>query len=469
MFEKQLSRRRLLKLSALGGSALLLAACQPREVAVDEPAVTEAEAPGIQMAVRTPGQMVYWHPWGGTFGDLVDRIAEAFMEDHPDINVTVTRTDWAVYMARLLTGVAAGTPPDAAMVWNAQGRVYTLADRRAIVPLEAVAEPGELEELEAAVHPPIWELGEFEGKVYGVPQWSQAYMLYYNKQLMLEEGVDIDNPPQTFDELDDLADSLYDFDDRGNLRRIGFNPTWLQPWMPSFEGQWLDANGDPSLNHPNNIETLEWMSGYAKRYDWTRISEFRGAQEGGSPQNPLLIGRYAIEHSGPWLTGVLLEYKPEDWEYGLWMMPQHPDRPGVSVFTYGDVPCIPRNNRNPEAAWQFVKYLTGVTNPDAYAALWSIGRRPHMPISQEVADSSAFARIYEQFPGFKDFVDFYFSADRYLYAPKIAIADYMVQRMDAWRDRCLLGETTPEEALETAQQEVMDEWQRYQAEKLLAQ
>jgi len=457
-----LSRRRFLQYSAVAAGALL-AACAPKaeeEAAEVVKEVAETKQEEAKPAAKEPVEIIYWHPWGGTFGDLVDRIAAAFMEDYPEIKVTVTRTEWDVYMAKLLTGVAAGNPPDVAMMWNSEGRVYTMADKDGIVPLEAVAAAGELEELEAAIHPPLWEIGRYKGKVYGVAQWAQHYMIYYDKGLFDELGVDHDAPPKTFDELDEFADTLYEFEG-SNVKRIGFTPTWMRPFMPAFDGQWLDADGAPSANHPNNIQCLEWMSGYGKRYGWTKISEFRAAQESGSAQNPLLIGRYAMEHSGPWNIGVLLEYRPEGWEYGLWPVPEHPDHPGSSVFTYGDIPVIPRNCLHPEAAWQLVKYLTGVTNPEAYAGLFMTGRRPHMPMSPAVAESSAFKKVIDAFPGFDLFLKTYYNADRYVYPFKTPIADYYGQRQSAAQDRACLGEQTAEEALNQCQDEVMDEWEKY--------
>lgn len=482
MCARAISRRDVLRASAVVVAGAALTSCQPRvvekvlketvevekviertvevEKVVKETVEVIVEAP--TPAPTEPVTMTYWHPWGGTFGDLVNRIADSFMEDNPHITITVTRVEWDAYMQKLLTAVASAAPPDTVMCWNAEGRVYTLADKKAIMPFDAIATEDELAELEAAVHPPLWELGRFQSKVYGVPQWAQAYMLYYNKRVLEEAGVDPDSPPQTFEDLDSIADKLYEYDQRGNLTRVGFTPTWLRPFLPCFEGQWVDDAGEPTANHPNNIQALEWYADYGKRHDWARISEFRGAQDEGSTQNPLVIGRYAIHHSGPWDLGTLKDYAPADWEYGQWMVPQHPDHPGVSVFTYGDVPVVPTGCPNPEATWQWVKYLTGVSNPRAYADLWIIGRRPHMPISKQVAESPAFDMVCDMFPGFRQFLDFYFTADRYLYSPKLPIADYYVQRFQAWRDRASLQEVSPQEALDRCQEEVLKEWAAYQ-------
>lgn len=486
---ERLTRRSLLKGATIAMAGLAAAACQPKvvekviketvvverpvekvvkeTVVVKEAVEVEKEVTRIVEKAAEPVKkekvtLTYWHPWGGTFGNLVNRIADSFMEDNPHITIEVTRVEWAAYMQKLLTAVASKTPPDAVMCWNAEGRVYTLADKKAIMPFDALGSEAELAELQQAVHPPLWELGRFQGKVYGVPQWAQAYMIYYNKKIIEEAGFDPEKPPKTFADLDVMADKLFEFDDKGNVRRIGFSPTWLRPYLPCFGGQWLDENGNPTANHPNNVAALEWMAGYGKRYNWTKISEFRAAQDSGSPQNPLIIGRYAMDMSGPWTIGVLKDYAPKDWEYGLWMLPEQPNYPGVSVFTYGDVPVVPTGCPHREETWQWIKYLTGVTNPRAYADLWIIGRRPHMPISRQVAESKAFDTVCDMFPGFRKFLDFYFTADRYMYSAKIPIADYYIQRFVAWRDKAVLQEVTPQQALDNCQDEVMKEWQKYQ-------
>ncbi|MBN1400301.1 MAG: hypothetical protein JXA74_05670, partial [Anaerolineae bacterium] len=94
-----------------------------------------------------------------------------------------------------------------------------------------------------------------------------------------------------------------------------------------------------------------------------------------------------------------------------------------------------------------------------------VGRRPHMPSSQVVAESSAFDVVKSMFPGFDQFLAKYYDAPRYTFPPKVPIAEYYISRFGAWRDRAMLLEMTPQQALDGCQEEVMKEMANYEKSK----
>ena len=124
-----LSRRRLFALGGIGGGAALVAACGPTPGAPAEPG-TQPKA-----GTKAPTEIVYWASWTGAFEEMVKRIANAFMAKNPDVKVNHLVIPSAEMDAKILTGVAAGNPPDVAMIWGAQ-RVYSLADQGALQPVE---------------------------------------------------------------------------------------------------------------------------------------------------------------------------------------------------------------------------------------------------------------------------------------------------------------------------------------------
>ena len=110
----KLSRRDFLRMAGGFAAGTMLVACQPKpegpaeQVAKETPtAAKEAPPPAEE-----PITIVYWHGWGGRFGEWVDRIAAQFHEDNPDIVIEPLIVAWDELYPKLLTAVAAGTPPD---------------------------------------------------------------------------------------------------------------------------------------------------------------------------------------------------------------------------------------------------------------------------------------------------------------------------------------------------------------------
>jgi multiple sugar transport system substrate-binding protein len=463
--KKRFNRREFLSLVSAAAGATVLAACAPVTQPESVPAETQAET---KAEVEAPPagevvEIVYWHGWSGRFADWLDRVAEGFEEENSDINVEFVQIDWDELYPKLLTAVAAGTPPDTYVAGNESGQLYSLAANGVIIPIEETADPDDLAQLKEIVHPSILEIGTYEGKLWAIPQWTQSYALLVNTDYLAEAGIDPDQPPETLDELDAIAEKLFVRDDDGTIRRIGFDPgNWYFNYWGRFNGQYVDDNGEPTAIHLNNVNCVKWMAGYSEKYDPTMIAQFREAVSGSDATQPFLTGMFAISQEGPWRLGDIYEYK-QDMSYKVWRIPRPASVEGYGMSTGGDIPVIPVGVKDPQASFRWARYLIGVDNPEVYATLWTVGLRPHMPISETVARGPAFDKVYEMFPGFDVYVDDFFGGDWWAPPAKLPVAEFYSDRLNSNVERARLLQVTPEEALETTQKEVVDELDKWRA------
>ena len=462
---RKYTRRDILRLSAAAAVGSVVAACAPaapqiikETVIVEKEVIKEVEVPA-----KEPIEIVYWHGWHGRFADFLDRVEVEFHKANPDITVKFVPIAWDELYPKLLTAIAAGTPPDTMICGNETGQLYSLAAEEVIVPIEDIADPDEMKNLKEVVHPSIWEIGTYEGKLWALPKWTQSYAIYGNVEYLEEAGIAPEKPPQTFEELDAIAEELYRRDADGTIRRIGFDPgNWYFPWWGRFKGQYLDDKGEPSASHENNVKCIEWTTSYSKKYDPTKIAEFQEAVSGSGATSPFLTGQLALYQTGPWHTGDLYEFK-RDMRYVVWPMPKPTWLDGKGMSTGGDIPVIPRGVKYPEASYKWCRYLIGVDNPEVYATLWTIGLRPHQPISEVVARGPAFDKVYEMFPGFDVYVDDFFGADWWAPPAKTPVAQFYADRINSWVQKARLLEVSPEEALQNAEKEAKDELAMWRA------
>ena len=195
--------------------------------------------------------------------------------------------------------------------------------------------------------------------------------------------------PQTLAELDQYAKALDVIDTAGHIKRAGYlpmEPGWYVDFAPVwFGGSFYDsANGRFTLDSPANVAAFEWIAGYSKQLGSGATVEFHDAAGGfDSPQNPFLVGEVAMEQQGPWMANYFyrLTHKtpwepsiceaqvPRERENELrdrrdnyeWAAAPFPSAiGGMENVSYcsADTLVIPRAARHPDAAFEFMAYLT---------------------------------------------------------------------------------------------------------------
>jgi multiple sugar transport system substrate-binding protein len=187
-----LSRRSLLALAALG--AVGTAASWRRLTASD---IEGRNANALNVAIL------------GTAQDAEARgsLVEAFNRVHPDIPVRVQAiqgADWSNFFAKILTLVAAGTPPDVCYVATEGAQLF--ADRLA-EPLDEFVrrDRADIAGYFDDVHPSLIEAFMYQGSLFQLPLDFNAANIYYNTEAMRRGG--LERPPEDWTK-DDFLDVL---------------------------------------------------------------------------------------------------------------------------------------------------------------------------------------------------------------------------------------------------------------------
>jgi ABC-type glycerol-3-phosphate transport system substrate-binding protein len=199
--------------------------------------------------------------------------------------------------------------------------------------------------------------------------------LIYNVDMFRQAG--ITRPPTTIAELDADNAKLIKYDSNGNIVRAGYfpqNPVTDEPplvaglptWGLLFGGHFYNAATRRfELNSPGNVRALQWMVGYAKRYNQTKIDRFTASLSVGSDSvtDPFYTGKMAMDFSGAWQFYFLTAAAPK-MHADIFPLPAAPGvhgHPWWIVATWGV--AIPRNSQHPKEVWDFFQWLA--TNPQA--------------------------------------------------------------------------------------------------------
>ncbi len=483
---KQISRREFLRAASFGAAGLALAACggtappatAPNEAtAVNAPPAAEATAAGAgEQAAVTAAPAVatgkveieIWTGWTETAATNIETILDGFNKSQDKVVAKHVVVPEAMTQ-KLLAAVAAGNPPGAAIVFGANV-AYQLAAQNALLALDEVGKPDQVSALKGAMLPALWDLGVYQGKLYFASMWNQCWGLFVNTDMAKKQGVNVDSPPKTLEELDEVWEKLTVRDGSGNISVLGGDATSPATLMARHLGRWVSDDGKTvTANDPNNLKALEWVANRWKRLGPDKVQEFYSSLQGRSDRSagsdPFLSGLVATTLQGPWEFDTILKYKPANFNYTVWPFPGPAGQEKKGMYTYGDGWIIPKGSKAPEAVWDIIGAMTGATgSKDVYTSLFTTWQCVNGPVSPDIVNHPKFKQdVIDKCPGYQEvFLDDLYKSDYYLYPPKIPTSDSYTSLMGTEWEKVRLGQKGAKEALDFVNAEAqkeLDQWQ----------
>jgi multiple sugar transport system permease protein len=356
--------------------------------------------------------------WGPIFTDRTkgwDRAFAEFEKNHPGVKIRMLSMGvGSMNPQKLITAIVGKVPPDVVL----QGR-FTIADwaaRDTFIPLDDYIKR-DRDSLYAIkpeeYFPAAWNEAVYKGKCYGIPIDVDDRILYYNKALFREAGLDPNKPPKTWDELQSYAKKLTAYNKDGSFKRLGFIPNFGNAWLPlySYEngGEFLSSDGRKCvMNNPQTVQALDWM---VKNYD-----QFKGAEAIDSFQSgfkwdamdPFLNGQIAMKVDVGMYLWLITRYNP-GMDFGVAPPPSPTARyegkgmfkgkPRYQTWSGGFAWVIPRYAKHPDLGWEFIKWITseqGVRMIDSTQRDYnkSLGR-PYVPYTS--ANTRVCKKMFDEF------------------------------------------------------------------------
>jgi len=395
-------------------------------------------------------QITFWTRWTGDEFNVLKQIVDNFNASQDEITVkllSVSDLDTKFY-----TAVAAGNAPDVVHVMSHQ--VPSWAAKNALLPLNDIASYGV--DFSKYVERYL-NLGKYKDNLYALPTTPGIVVLYWNKALFREAGLDPDEPPKTIEELNEYIRKLTKYDSKGNIVQLGFDPLtpgwWPAAWCYFFGGKLYDpATNKITANAPENVKAFEWLRDFTKEYGLEKLLKFRASfGQYWSAENPFVSGKVAMSFDGIWKAHLIDIFAP-NLEWGVAAFPSADGK--KRVYIEGDCVGISANAKHPEAAKKFIAYLEKPENLE-YLNLkqWKI------PPLKGVSES-----FYAENPNkrARDFIEIVNTADELFYWPRIAVWNYYG---DQWWNTAIpkvtLLKTPPQVALDLVQKNTEREFKRY--------
>lgn len=343
--------------------ALILSACaQPgqtptEESQPEEPAATQAPE-AQEPSGDSPVEITFWHAMSGSREEVVNGIAERFNQSQSQYRVLPEYTgSYAETLTKALAAYRTGTAPVIVQVYEVGTR--TMLDSNAIVPVYTLNQ-GEVDW--ADIVQPILKYYSIDGNLYCMPFNSSTAMLYYNKDMFEAAGLDPDQPPTTWAELEEYSLQIMEAGAAPGGFSMGW-PAWIMEQMYATHNQ-LFADQD---NGRSGLATEVYLNsdfGVMVLTEWQRMAEEGVLVYGGreyAANDPFLAQQFPfLFQSTSSLGGIL---NAAEFEVGTAFLPRFEGdfEQGNSVVGGGCLWLM--NQASPEqqtGAWEFFKYLNSV-------------------------------------------------------------------------------------------------------------
>jgi multiple sugar transport system substrate-binding protein len=321
--------------------SLALAACAPRT----------RRAPEADGRVT----LVFKHAKHPRYAVLAELIAQ-FEKENPGIRVleeilpASTDEQHQFYVINLAAGAADFDVLDMDIIWVPEfARAGWLADLTPHVPREELA----------PLHPAALRADWLDARLYGVPWFVDAGVLYYRKDLLDRYGL---APPATYPEL--LAAAQHVLEREDDPRLSGFVWQGMQyeglvcaalEFIRGNGGDMLDPDGQPALTSPATLDAVRFMRALVAEHAVTPPLVTTLNEE--AARHIFQGGRAVFMRNWPYARPLLEQPgSPVAGRVGISLLPHFPGQrsaPTLGGFHLG----INRNSPHPAEAVKFLRFM----------------------------------------------------------------------------------------------------------------
>lgn len=284
---------------------------------------------------------------------------KGFETENPGVKIEtqITPNAGEEYLQKLITQKVSDTLPDVIGVEVSPFPTFVANDLLQDLAPKLAADP----EFNAeSFFPKLLDRYTVGGKVYGIPYDCQPLVgVFINKGLFADAGISVPTKDWTWDEFMEAARSLTKLDgDR--TTQFGLVTTSWQSWVYAFGGRLVNDVKRPTEVIINSPEAIKGMQTYVDLIVRDKISPSSQFLSGGglSAADVFATGQAAMLQGGYWEL-VFDPSKFSNIDLGYVKFPDGPGE-GTAYATGGTCYSVSSSSKQPDLAYEFVKYFMGM-------------------------------------------------------------------------------------------------------------
>ncbi|HXC12415.1 MAG TPA: sn-glycerol-3-phosphate ABC transporter substrate-binding protein UgpB [Stellaceae bacterium] len=351
----------------------------------------------IGAASAQPIELQWWHAMTAANAAVVNQIAAEFNASQSEYKVVpVFKGTYAETMNAGIAAYRAGKAPDILQIFEV-GTATMMAARGAVMPVyQLMKEAGEPFDPKAYLPAVTGYYSTADGKMLSLPFNSSTAIVYWNKTLFKQAGLDPYKPPKTWPETFAVAEKL-----RAAGVPCGFTAGWISwtqleqfsAWhnlafaskADGFDGPdaRLEFNNPTVVRHIANLAMAE----KDKSFDYGgRTSE---------PEGKFLNGECGMIQTS---SGAYGTFKSgAKFEFGMTELPYYPDVPGAPQNSIiGGASLWVMAGKSPQEYKGVAKFFTFLSQTDLQQKLHEV--TGYLPITKAAYEATKASGFYAKNP-----------------------------------------------------------------------
>ena len=382
---------------------------------------------------------------GGPVTKIIDEMAADFEKENPGIKIKpVYAGSYQDTVTKVLTAAKGGDAPHIAVMLSTD--MYTLIDEGVVVAIDDLLKAPEDKAWLKSFYPGFMQNSQTGGKTWGIPFQRSTIVMYWNKDLFKQAGLDPQRPPQNWAELVEFGKKLTQRDAAGNVSTYGVQvpssgfPYWLFQAFTTQNGVELmnPAGTQTYFDKPEVVQALQYWVDLSRKH---QIHPAGVVEWGTTPKDFFERKAAMIWTTTGNLTNIRTNAK---FDFGVAMLPAGKQR-GTPT---GGGNFYVLNKTTPAERDAAVKFMKWATTPER-ATKWAIATG-YVSVTPASWETDTMKKYLSEFPAPT------VARDQLKYA-KAELSTHENQRVTkALNDglqAALTGSKTPEAAMRDAQRE----------------
>ncbi len=330
---------------------------------------------------------------GGPVTKIIDGMAADFEKEHPGIKIKpVYSGSYQDTITKVLTAAKGGDAPHIAVMLSTD--MYTLIDEDVVVPFDEMAKSPADKTWMNSFYPGFMQNSQTGGKTWGIPFQRSTVVMYWNKDLFKEAGLDPNKPPQNWNELVDFGQKLTKRDAAGNVSTWGIQvpssgfPYWLFQGFTTQNGAQLmnPAGTQTYYDKPEVVQALQYWMDLSQKH---KVHPPGVVEWGTTPKDFFERKAAMIWTTTGNLTNIRSNAK---FDFGVAMLPAGKQRGtptgGGNFYVFKKATAAER-----EASMKFIQWMTSPKR----AAEWAIATG-YVAVSPAAWDTPEMKKYLADFP-----------------------------------------------------------------------
>ncbi len=433
--------------------------------ATTAPQATAVEAQPTAVVPAKAVAINFWHAMSGHNGEVIEELVKRFNESQSEVVVTSTfQGSYDDEINKLKAGLQSKDVPAVVQVYDLGTRL--LIDLKVITPMQDFIDREKFEVSD--IEPNVANYYSVDGRLQSMPFNTSNPVLYYNKTLFKEAGLDPEKAPRTWDEVAEYARALTKKDASGTVTQYGCTFA-MYGW---FVEQFIAVQGGYYVNNENGRTALATEATFNGPEGVALLTWWKSMIDEGICAN---LGRSTTDTKKAFDSGVAamtldstaglrdrISAAEGKFEVGVGFLPRAKEADygtagtiigGASVWIINQRPA-----EEQEAAWKFVKFMASADSQ----AYWHI-QTGYYPINAKGYNHPDDIAWREQYPQFQVAIDqLHMSPLNNVTAGGLmGVFPEARQTVEAALEECFAGQATPQEALDKAAASVTQAIQDY--------